>query len=328
MKHHTLLKLFDKSTDAHKKKLKPGTKKNCGTTRQYVASFIQKTFGEPDINVRKLNFKFATEFELFIPAHPIKKHDPCIGNGIAKNLERLSGIANWGSDLGWVKPYPFGRLQAHKTPSHPNRLKPHHILLMEGKRLNNPKLALVRDLFLFSCYTGFAFVEVMRMAMKHFERSNTGKFCCSLYRLESSTLEALPLLPEAVALIKKYKDLPVCVASGFIFPRITNQEVNRCLKILQEIYDIPFDLTFHAARHTFGFIAVKAGIDVKIVKKFMGHLKITTTDKYTEVDEEMLKEALAKAEAAKRKSANLPSPKEYLDKPGPKRKNMADAMID
>ncbi|WP_119079606.1 site-specific integrase [Chitinophaga alhagiae] len=314
-KEYTVLKLIDSYIKKVERRLAPGTMKNFGATRQYMENFIIKTFKSTDIHVRQLNYAFISNWESFIPENPLKKHDPCKGNGIAHHIERFKSMVSWGVDMGWLKKEPFRKFSAHRTKPKRKRLRPHQLFLVETKLPKRPELIFARDLFLFSCYTGFSFAEVSRISMSDFEISNTGAFWCTMYRKKSSELEAIPVLEQAVLLIKKYKDLPTSIANGTIFPPITNQQINRSLKILQEIYEIPFELTFHVARHTFGYIAVKYGIDIKIVKAFMGHTKITTTDIYTDVDEEMAEEAMKKIEQARLRRQELPSPKQYLEKP-------------
>jgi integrase/recombinase XerD len=99
------------------------------------------------------------------------------------------------------------------------------------------------------------------------------------------------MLQSASKILNKYRQRPAFKETGTIFPRITNQQVNRCLKIIQVVCDIPFTLTFHIARHTFAkTIALKNGIPITTVQVMMGHTKITTTMIYAEVDEEMVLE--------------------------------------
>ena len=71
-----------------------------------------------------------------------------------------------------------------------------------------------------------------------------------------------------------------------IFPRISNKDVNENLKVIQQICNIPFPLTFHIARHTFAkTVALKNGIPLETVQMMMGHTKISTTQIYADVDE-------------------------------------------
>ncbi|MGE7775172.1 site-specific integrase [Chitinophaga sp. NPDC101104] len=316
-KDHTVRNLFKKHEKKFQKILAPGTWKNYAATHQYVLNFIKHQFKSEDLHVRQLNYEFISDLESYIPEHPLKNSDPCLGNGIAKHLERFRGIVNWGDDLGWFKKEPFRKFKICKAKTKREKLKAHQLKMMETKRLTSPDLEFARDLFLFACYTGFSFAEVSSLSMSDFEISDKGKFWCTKYRQKSDELEAVPLIHQAVLLVKKYKDLPKSVANETVFPPITNQYINRLLKILTEVFDIGFPLTFHLSRHTFGYYAVKAGLDIKVIKVIMGHRKIATTDIYTCVDEEIIEFGMEKFEAAGDRRRELPSPTEYINNAQP-----------
>ena len=90
-------------------------------------------------------------------------------------------------------------------------------------------------------------------------------------------------------ILKKYREEAIQNGRSTIFPKITNQEVNRCLKIIQEACEIRIPMTFHVARHTFAkTVALKNGIPLETVQMMLGHTKITTTQIYADVDEEKI----------------------------------------
>ncbi|WP_341836884.1 tyrosine-type recombinase/integrase [Chitinophaga pollutisoli] len=316
-KGHTIDKLFERHEKKFMPELKAGTWKNFITTRKYVLNFVQHQFKQKDAHIKVLNYEFMLDLEAYIIQNPIDKSKPCKGNGLAHHLERFKGIIKWGENLGWFKQAPFSKFKVSRAKVPKVKLRPHQLKLIETKRLSDPQLDYVRDLFMFSCFTGFAFAEVSRLSMNDFEISSNGKFWCTMYRQKTIELEAVPLIDQAVALVKKYKDRPESVANGTVFPPVTNQHVNRCLKILTEIFGIGFPLRFHRARHTFGYYAIKAGVDIKIIKEIMGHTKLTTTDLYTMVDEEMAEEAMIKVQIATDKRKMLPSPGEFISNSRP-----------
>jgi len=108
-------------------------------------------------------------------------------------------------------------------------------------------------------------------------------------KLTFQQLVAIPFLQSAATLLNKYRSRPSFIPGRPVFPKITNQEVNRCLKIIQAVCGIEFPLTFHIARHTFAkTVALKSGIPLETVQIMLGHTKITTTQIYADVDEEKL----------------------------------------
>lgn len=312
-KDHTVMALVKLHKTHEGKNLAPGTLKNYGATAAYLENFIRYKYEKEDVHVSMLDFPFMKELETYIPLNPIKKHDQCHINGTAKHLERVKQIATWGKKMKWLTEDPFVDFTPFKIKSKVKKLKVHQIAAMERLKLFSPQLAYVRDLFIFSCYTGFAYGDVMALTMENFDVTPSGKFWCNLYRLKSDEFTAIPVLPTAVKIIKKYKDDPKAVACGTIFPPISNQEVNRCLKILQELAGIRFVLTFHVARHTFAStVALKNGVPMKVVQMMMGHAKITTTEGYTEADEEWIEEETKELEHRMEERKQLPSPVQIL----------------
>jgi integrase len=134
----------------------------------------------------------------------------------------------------------------------------------------------------------------MALTESHFEWDTDGTVWCKIYRLKSDVLSPIPLIKDAARVIKKYRENFAHTESGTIFKSLTNQYVNRCLKIIKEACEFQLPLTFHIARHTFATaVALKNGIPIETVQIMMGHTKITTTLIYAEVDEEKILDDMA-----------------------------------
>lgn len=315
---YTLLKLLDKHGTEWKGKLAPGSMKNYDTTETYIKNFIKYKLAQSkksgdDLPVACVNYGFLSEFEYYIPNHPIQSHKPCTANGTAKHIERFKKLVKWAYKLDWIKKNTVEKYTPHTTKKHRNKLKFHHIKLLADAKFGDPNLRFVRDLFLFSVYTGMSYAEVSTLSVNDFEISPSGKFFCTKYRTKSGEPFAVSILPDAIQIIKRYMQSEKSIARGTIFPKITNQQVNRALKVIQEILSIPIVLTFHVARHTFATtIALKNGVPITTVQIILGHKKLATTQIYTEVDENKVEEDMDKLEIALQKRLQLPSPSEYL----------------
>jgi integrase/recombinase XerD len=151
-------------------------------------------------------------------------------------------------------------------------------MTIENQHFADPTIQYVRALFLNSVYTGFAFADATMLKEEHFEWNTDGRVWCLLYRQKSEELTAIPILKYAAVILNQYRNRLDFTPGGTLFPKITNQTVNKALKIIQAVCGIPFNLTFHIARHTFATtIALKNGIPMETVQIMMGHQKITTT---------------------------------------------------
>jgi len=287
LKGHKLIELLDYYDIIWKPKLKPGGFKNVVTTIAYVKAFLKASYPSGDIYLSQLSMELATNFEHFVRNNPMKTYDRCEGNGLAKHVQRFKRIVNWAVEIKWITINPFKEYSCPQKKHKRKKVSFQQLVAIEQQQFSDPYIRYVKDLFLHSCYTGFAFADAMALREEHFEWDADGTVWCKIYRLKSDELAAVPILRSAATLLNKYKALPDYQPGGSIFPRITNQEVNRCLKVIQAVCGIDFSLTFHIARHTFAkTVALKNGIPLETVQIMLGHAKITTTQIYADVDEE------------------------------------------
>lgn len=312
-KGHTLKKLFEKHEVAWKDQMGEGTMKNYPTTMKYVMNFVKDTTGKSDIHVSEIDFEFITDFAAYIPLHPLKEHDPCTINGTAKHIERFKKLMGWAKQLRWIKENQVADFSPKRKKQKPRSLKAHEFSLLERVPLTDPGLIFARDLFVFSCYTGMAYADVMSLSMTDFKVTEKGVFYCEIYRKKSEEFCGVPLLKPAVLILNKYKDDPRAIRRQKIFPYLTNQTVNRYLKILSQLVKFEFNLTYHVARHTFAtVITLRNGVNIRILQQMMGHAKISTTQQYTAVDEETILLAMKPVEGKVKELLKLKSPKQQL----------------
>ncbi len=294
LKGHKLVELLDYYYKIWEPQLKPGGFKNIKTTIEYAKLFVGLNYACKDIYLSQVDMEFMTNFQHYIRNNPMKGYDPCEGNGLGKHIQRFKRIISWAKEIKWITADPVKEYKCSMTKAKRKKLQLQSIVAMEQQCFADPAISYVKDLFLHSCYTGFAFADAMALRESHFEWELDGTVWCKIYRQKSDELSAVPVLQSASNILNKYRQRPGFEENGPIFPRITNQQVNRCLKIIQAVCGIPFALTFHMARHTFAkTIALKNGIPVTTVQVMMGHRKITSTMIYAEVDEETVLEDTA-----------------------------------
>jgi site-specific recombinase XerD len=295
LKGHKLKELLAYYTKIWKLKLKEGGFKNYKTTIKYLELFLVHQFASADVFLSQVDGQFATDFEYYIRTQPIKAHDPCKGNGVGKHIQRFKRILTWAvDDLKWIKENQCRKYSCAMKKSKRKKLDMVDLIKLEEKKFINPLVIYVKELFLNSCYTGLAFAEAMALSEHDFEWNLDGVVWCKMYRTKSDELCAIPMLPSATNILKKYRGEAIQSGRTTIFPHITNQQVNRCLKIIQEVCEIRIPLTFHVARHTFAkTVALKNGIPLETVQMMLGHAKITTTQIYADVDEEKIMNDMA-----------------------------------
>lgn len=150
-----------------------------------------------------------------------------------------------------------------------------------GKRLEQ-----VRDIFIFSCYTGLSFIDVANLSEENIIIGMDGEKWISTHRQKTFNKVFLPLLPQAEAILEKYKDNPQAQHRGVLLPAASNQKTNAYLKEIADLCEIKKKLTFHIARHTFATtVTLTNGVPIETVSKMLGHTKLATTQIYAKVVE-------------------------------------------
>ncbi len=199
---------------------------------------------------------------------------------------------------GWLKVDP---LQDHKLSlketdrPYLTELELHSI---KDKHFKNLRLDQVKDIFLFSCYTGLAYADIKKLSRAEIERTPNGLWWIKTRRQKTKQRSQLPLFATAKEIIDKYTDLSALSAEDTVLPVISNQKLNAYLKEIANIVGIEKNLTFHVARHTFATtVTLQNGISIEAVSRMMGHTNIQSTQHYARiVDKKIADEMMAMSE--------------------------------
>jgi integrase len=144
----------------------------------------------------------------------------------------------------------------------------------------------IRDIFLFSCYTGFAYIDVATLREDHIKTGVDGKKWLIKPRQKTGISERVPILPPALKILEKYADQNIKQQRKTLLPVPSNQKVNAYLKEIADICSITTKITFHIARHTFATtVTLQNGVPMDSVSKMLGHRSIKTTQIYAKVND-------------------------------------------
>jgi site-specific recombinase XerD len=150
-----------------------------------------------------------------------------------------------------------------------------------SKELPRESLTVVRDIFVFCCYTGLAYSDVKKLKHNEIVKGIDGSLWIQTFRAKTKTRVPIPLLQNALDIIERYKINESC---GFVFPVPSNQKMNEYLKEIAGICKITKNLTCHIARHSFATtITLSNGVPIETVSKMLGHTNIKTTQIYGKV---------------------------------------------
>ena len=160
-------------------------------------------------------------------------------------------------------------------------------------------LELVRDVFVFACFTGLAFSDVASLNKENLVQDNLGDWWIRKgrvkleHRRKASSISNIPLLPVPLAILEKYREHPICVKKGCCLPVMCNQKMNSYLKEIADFCGIKKNLTTHVARHTFGTTVTLANnVPLQDVSVMLGHASTRMTQHYARVMNSSLKEAM------------------------------------
>lgn len=293
---HSLIELLDYHDYSEFSKFAEGTIKNYGVTRRYILSFLLKRKNLTDYQLSKIDFKFITDFDFFLrTVKPKDHHQPMSNNGLMKHMQRLRKILNLGVKLEWLQKNPLDAYDIKFEKTERGFLTSYELEAIEKKEITLARLAFIRDMFVFSCYTGLSYIDAVNLRVSSLVFGIDGQKWISTRREKTNTPVKIPILPKALDIIEKYKIDPRSMNRGTVFPLISNQKVNSFLKEVAILCEIDKRLTFHLARHTFATtITLSNGVPIETVSKLLGHHSIATTQIYAKVLENKVSEDMGK----------------------------------
>jgi integrase/recombinase XerD len=282
---YCLSTLMDYHNETASAALTWSTLKHYAVTRRYLEKFLLAKYRTTDVRVKDIDYKFIIDFETFLRNYkPADHYQPLNNNGVMKHLIRLRKMTTLAFKLQWINRDPFKNYKFRYKKVETAFLSGAELKAIEKHEFASDSLITIRDYFLFACYTGLSFVDLMNLKERNIVNGEDGEKWLKLFRQKSNEPTNIPVLPPAMTIMNKYKDNPRAVLMGTIFPTITNQKVNMHLKEVAKIIGIRKTLTFGVARHTFATtITLANNVPIETVSKMMGHTKIATTQIYARV---------------------------------------------
>ena len=272
--------------------LASGTGRNFGITENYISKFLEQKRKTTDIYLNELNYKFICDFESFLNSYWPKGHPKAMGhNTVMKHLQRLRKIVTLAYHLEWLHKDPFIRWKPTFEKTNREFLSDCELSNIESHEFISERLERVRDLFVFSCYTGISYSDIMNLTKGHIHLGIDGNNWIITKRQKTNIIVKVPILEKAQYLIDKYSTHPITKVTGTLFPIITNEKLNSYLKEVANFSGIKKNLTFHMARHTFATtVTLTNGVPIETVSKMLGHTKLATTQIYARVIERKVSE--------------------------------------
>lgn len=252
--------------------------------RNRLQLFIQERFNMSDMLLEDVNPKFINDFDTYI------RHNYQVAHNHAMKIrQKLRTIFKMAHDNGWVSKNPFAAVRIQYDPVEREVLTKSELASLMQTDMQIERLERVRDIFVFSCFTGLAHCDVYRLKPENIIVDDNGQPWIKTSRQKTSVSVNVPLLEIPQMIIAKYKDDKTL--KGSLLPVLSNDCTNIYLKEVATLCRIKKKLTFHVARHTFATtVALSNGVPIESVSKMLGHRNIRTTQIYAKVMNDKLSE--------------------------------------
>lgn len=278
----SILNVIDEHNDEMRalvgKDYAPGTLKRFLVLRKHVQEFIQRKYKLEDLDLKKVDQKFISDFDFYIRS--VKK---CSNNYTVKVLKSVGKIINISHHNKLIENNPFIGYKGKTKKTDRFFMDEDELQKITEKEFSSERLGMVRDVFLFCCYTGLAYTDVKHLRENHINKGIDGEQWIVKVRQKTNTRSAIPILPQAQVLLDKYADHPLC-SGNMLLPVPSNQKMNEYLHEIATICGVNKKLTTHIARHTFATtVTLLNGVPIESVSQMLGHTNIRTTQQYAKV---------------------------------------------
>ncbi|SEW26017.1 Site-specific recombinase XerD [Chryseobacterium wanjuense] len=254
------------------------------TARSHVQEFIQFKYKRDDLEFRELNYEFVKDYDFYL-----KTVRNCANNTTLKYISNFKKIVRIAIKKGIIPGDPFVQFKGKKTKILNRPLTWAELRSLENKQFSTDRLSRVRDIFVFQCYTGLAYIDIFRLKRTDIKEGIDGKLWIMNRRKKCRVNTDIPLLPKALELMDKYKDDPECSPRGSILPVKSNQNMNGYLKEIAALCGINSKLSTHKARHTFAStVTLNNGVPINVVKELLGHSSVKQTEHYATTTQESI----------------------------------------
>lgn len=279
----TLIPIFQDHNNKIKaligKEYAAGTLERYETSLKHTKDFLLWKYKVTDIDILKIDHAFITDYEFYL-----RTVRNCANNTAVKYIKNFNKIIKICLANNWLERNPFANYKSKVKEVERVYLSEKEVQEIINKDFGTDRLSLVRDIFLFSCFTGLAYIDVKNLTKSHISFGIDGEKWIFTHRQKTESASKIPILPVTQMIIEKYENHPQSINENRLLPIFSNQKMNAYLKEIATVCNINKELTFHIARHTFATtITLTNGVPIESVSKMLGHKNLRTTQHYAKV---------------------------------------------
>jgi len=292
----TILEVMGKHADFFKRKVETGERaaaslQKYNRAKELLANFMKKQYNLDDIEVISIDSSFVYHLEEFLKYESSFNSKVGIkNNSVVKYIRVYKTACYYCIKMGLLDKNPFIVYDGKLKVTDAVFLTQAELTAIEEKIIFNERLQKVRDIFLFSCYTGYAPVDACNLTRENLFQDGSDDLWILTKRAKTAIKANVPVLPPTLKIIKKYEG-----QQDGLIPKLSNQKMNAYLKEIADICGITKHLTWYVARHTFATtVALANGVRIENLSAMMGHTNIKQTQHYAKVLDVNVKEDMEK----------------------------------
>lgn len=253
-----------------------------------LIAFIPYKYKVQDITLSQIDYDFVNSYDLYLrEVHELHK------NTINKYHSRLRTILLKALAEGHIIKQPYANFKLNSIKTDREYLSQEELnKIIKLDISHNLSLDKVKDIFIFSVYTGLRFEDAQSLTIENLNNYKEKPFIRFIQQKTNRAIE-IPLLRPANEIINKYKNSDERKVLNKLLPKISNQKVNMYLKIISDLSGINRKISHHIARHTFATtICLNNNMPLEDVSMLLGHSSIKTTQIYGKITQERLYQSI------------------------------------
>lgn len=248
--------------------------------KDIIIAYNKCYYKSSDFVITKINGAYIYNLEAFMKFE--SSYNDKIGiknNSVVKYFKNLKTILNYGIKMDLVDKNPFNKYDGKIKTTEAVFLTSEELLRIESKVFPFERLEKVKDIFLFSCYTGYAPIDACKLNQDNIIEDSDKVLWIKTNRQKTGTKANVPILPAAFKIINKYQG-----KQDGLIPKMSNQKMNAYLKEIADLIGLNKNLTYYVSRHTFATtVTLGNGIQMENVSSMLGHTTIKQTQHYAKV---------------------------------------------
>jgi integrase len=253
-----------------------GTHTRFEIAKKHLKEFLRFKYNVCDMEFRELNYEFVKDYEFYL-----KTVKDISNNTALKYITNFKKIVLLAIDKEIITTDPFKRFKSKKNKVLKKPLSRQELYALESHTFSTPRLTAVRDIFVFQCYTGLAYIDAFNLKTYDIKEGVDGERWILTERQKTGSPINIPLLPKAIKIMERYTDHPLCLKRNSVLPVTSNQKMNAYLKEIADLCGIQSTLNTHKARRTFGStVTLNNDVPIHVVKEMLGHQSVKQTEEY------------------------------------------------